>query len=67
MLPAFRPRWTAVSGARQLYDAYVDHSLKLEDFEGPRYRRIDRIRSLLADGRLAPDLRWAGGARNGFV
>jgi nucleoside-diphosphate-sugar epimerase len=57
-LPAFRPEWDARKGARQLYDAYRAIGLKLEDFEGPRYRRIDQLKRLLAEGHLAPDLRW---------
>ena len=57
-VPAFRPRWTAREGARELYDAYRASDLKLEEFEGPRYRRIDQIRSLLASGRLDGGLRW---------
>ncbi len=58
-LPAFRPRWTVREGARELYDAYRKTDLKLEEFEGPRYRRIDSIRGLLASGRLDGTLRWA--------
>lgn len=58
-LPAFRPRWTVREGARELYDAYRKTDLKLEEFEGPRYRRIDSIRGLLASGRLDASLRWA--------
>ena len=61
LLPAFRPRWTVREGARELYDAYRKTDLKLEEFEGPRYRRIDSIRGLLASGRLDASLRWAGG------
>ena len=57
-LPGFRPRWDARSGARQLYDAYKAIGLKLEDFEGPRYRRIDQIRQLMSAGNLGTDLRW---------
>jgi nucleoside-diphosphate-sugar epimerase len=59
-LPAFRPRWTVREGARELYDAYRRTDLKLDEFEGPRYRRIDSIRGLLASGRLDPSLRWTG-------
>jgi len=64
VLPAFQPRWTAASGVRQLYETFVRRELKVEDFEGPRYRRIDRIKTLLADGRLDSSLRWVatGGA-----
>jgi nucleoside-diphosphate-sugar epimerase len=58
VLPSFQPQWTAEAGARELYDAFVHNALRVEDFEGPRYRRIDRIRSLIADGSLRPDLRW---------
>jgi nucleoside-diphosphate-sugar epimerase len=58
VLPEFRPEWDARRGAQQLYRAYQDIGLVLEDFEGPRYRRIDQIKQLMAAGNLAPDLRW---------
>jgi nucleoside-diphosphate-sugar epimerase len=56
-VPAFRPKWTVRDGAKQLYDAYRKTDLKLEEFEGPKYRRIDHIRELLASGRLDSSLR----------
>jgi len=58
VLPGFRPEWDARKGARQLYDAYKRIGLEQRDFEGPRYRRIDQIRDLMAAGDLAADLRW---------
>jgi nucleoside-diphosphate-sugar epimerase len=58
VLPAFQPQWTARAGARELSDAYRGSGLKLEEFEGPRYRRIDQIRRLLESGRLDASLRW---------
>jgi len=58
VLPSFRPQWDARKGARQLYQAYKAIGLKLSDFEGPRYRRIDQIKLLLESGRLGRDLRW---------
>jgi nucleoside-diphosphate-sugar epimerase len=58
VLPGFQPQWDARKGARQLYEAYRAIGLKLEDFEGPRYRRIDQLKRLLAEGHLGPDLRW---------
>jgi len=58
VLPSFQPRWDARKGARQLYEAYKAVGLRLEDFEGARYRRIDQIKQLLADGNLGTDLRW---------
>jgi nucleoside-diphosphate-sugar epimerase len=58
VLPSFRPQWDARKGARQLYEAYRTIGLKLEDFEGPRYRRIDQIKILMGSGLLGRDLRW---------
>jgi nucleoside-diphosphate-sugar epimerase len=58
-LPAFKPVWNARKGAQELYAAYQRVGLRLEDFEGPKYKRIDHIKSLLNSGRLNPDLRWA--------
>lgn len=57
-VPAFRPRWTVREGARELYEAYRRTDLKLEDFEGPKYRRIDSLRGLLSSGRLDETMRW---------
>ena len=57
-LPAFQPKWDARRGARELYEAYKKVDLRVEDFEGPRYKRIDHIQGLLASGRLNSDLRW---------
>lgn len=58
VLPAFQPQWDARKGARQLYDAFREIGLALEDFEGPRYRRIDQLRDLMRAGHLDDDLRW---------
>jgi nucleoside-diphosphate-sugar epimerase len=57
-LPAYKPRWRARSGAKQLYQAYRRTGVSLGDFEGPRFKRIDHIKFLLDRGRLDPDLRW---------
>jgi nucleoside-diphosphate-sugar epimerase len=58
VLPGFRPEWDARAGARQLYEVYKSVGLKIEDFEGPRYRRVDQLRRLMASGHLGSDLRW---------
>jgi nucleoside-diphosphate-sugar epimerase len=57
-LPEFKPKWTARKGAQELYEAYQRVGLQLEEFEGPRYRRIDHIKMLMAEGRLDERLRW---------
>jgi nucleoside-diphosphate-sugar epimerase len=58
-LPEFKPVWDARKGAKELYDAYRRVGLRVEDFEGPKYKRIDHIKQLMKNGRLGPDLRWA--------
>lgn len=58
VLPAFRPHWDVVAGARQLYAAYSSAGLSLDEFEGPRYQRISQIRELLETGALDQTLRW---------
>jgi len=65
VLPAFRPQWDARRGAEQLYNAYRQSKLTLEDFEGPRYQRIGHIQKLIADGILADDLRHRRAAEPG--
>lgn len=57
-LPSFQPRWDARTGAAQLLASYRSVGLRLEDFEGPRYKRIDQIKLLIGSGRLGTDLRW---------
>lgn len=58
--PAFRARWTAQDGARELYDAYRAENLTVEGLQGKRYVRLRQIESLLNDGRLDANLRWKG-------
>jgi len=57
-LSSFKPVWNARKGAQELFEAYKRIGLKLEDFEGPKFKRIDHIKKLLSTGRLSPDLRW---------
>jgi len=58
--PDYRPQWTARLGAGELYAAYRKTGLDLDDFEGPRFKRIEHIKKLLNTGRLDSTLRWAG-------
>jgi nucleoside-diphosphate-sugar epimerase len=58
LLPAFEPRWTARQGAEELLEAYRKVGLAVEDYEGPRYKRIDHLKRLLAEGRVDRSLRW---------
>lgn len=58
MLPAFKPQWTARKGAQQLLEAYQQLGLSLEDFEGPRYRRLDVLKEHMKAGRVDGMMRW---------
>src|SRR5262245_21009829 len=59
MLPEFRPQWTLRSGIEQLYTAYKDHALTLQEWTGTRYMRLKHISFLMANSRLDPTLRWS--------
>ena len=62
-LPAFRPKWTALTGAYQLYEAYRQAKLTLEEFRGSRYIRLNRIHELLGSSQLDDSLRWQRASR----
>jgi len=56
-LPNFKPHWNAHLGAKQLYDAYKKFGITLEEFEGPRYRRITHLENSVKNGYLDKTLR----------
>jgi nucleoside-diphosphate-sugar epimerase len=56
--PHNKPKWDARTGAKDLYESYRKYGIRQEDFEGPRYKRIDHIKRLLSTGRLNETLRW---------
>jgi len=58
LLPEFKPQWNARRGAEELYTAYRIGGLVIEDCEGPRFKRIDHLKQLLATGRVDATLRW---------
>jgi nucleoside-diphosphate-sugar epimerase len=58
VFPELRPRWTVRASAEQMFAAYRDHGLQIEDFEGSRFMRIARLKELAAEGRLDEELRW---------
>lgn len=57
-LPGFQPAWDARRGARELYQAYLAAGVRVEEFEGPRYRRVDHLKYLLEQGYIDVTLRW---------
>jgi nucleoside-diphosphate-sugar epimerase len=58
ILPAFRPRWTAQKGAKELYEAYRTVGLTAEDLSNSRYFRLKQIQSLQKARELDASLRW---------
>lgn len=58
VLPNFKPQWNARRGAEELYQSFKQYGLKLEDFEGPRYKRISHIKHLISSGMIDQSLRW---------
>ena len=56
-LPDFKPQWTVAKGAKQLYEAYKKVGLLVEEFEGPRYRRITHLENSLRSGRIDSTMR----------
>lgn len=59
--PDFAFRWTARDGAKELYDAFQDIGLTLEDFKNDRFTRLKWLQHLLDTGRLGDSLRWQAG------
>jgi nucleoside-diphosphate-sugar epimerase len=57
VLPDFKPEWTVPKGAKQLYEAYKKVGLLVEEFEGPRYRRITHLENSLRSGKVDSTLR----------
>ena len=56
--PSHTLRWDVRRGARQLYESYQAKGLGVDEYEGPRFKRIAQIRQLLDSGRLDTSLRW---------
>jgi nucleoside-diphosphate-sugar epimerase len=57
VLPGFQPQWTARKGAEQLYQSFVANGVTVDDFEGPRYKRIAHIKQLIDGGLIDTNLR----------
>jgi nucleoside-diphosphate-sugar epimerase len=57
LLPEFEPQWTVAAGIEQLARDMHDIGLTATDFEGPRFVRLEKVRELVAAGRLDDELR----------
>ena len=60
LVPAAAPQWTVRKGIEELYAAYREYGLTLDEFEN-RYLRIKHLRKLFAEGKLGEGVRWQSG------
>ncbi len=58
ILPEFQPQWNLLKGAQQLYTEYQKVGVTLDEFEGPRYKRVAHIKQLIDSNLLGTDLKW---------
>ena len=56
-LPNFQPKWNVTLGAKQLYEAYKKVGLLVEDFEGPKFRRLFNLENSVKSGIFDKNLR----------
>jgi nucleoside-diphosphate-sugar epimerase len=56
--PDLHLTWNARQGAAQVWRACQQCALTFADFQGPKFIRLNRIKSLLSTGKLDADLRW---------
>jgi nucleoside-diphosphate-sugar epimerase len=52
LLPTFRPAWTIPAGIEELGSDMERLGLDADDFDGPRFVRLERINQLRREGRL---------------
>jgi nucleoside-diphosphate-sugar epimerase len=61
-VPSFAPAWTARKGVAEMSAAFRAARLSAADLDSSRFKRVKRIRELMADGRVDGALHAAGGA-----
>jgi nucleoside-diphosphate-sugar epimerase len=57
-LPDAKPKWNVRRGVEELYAAYQDHGLTLEEFESSRYLRLKHVLLLREAGRIDENLHF---------
>lgn len=55
-LHGFKPQWTCRRGVEQLFAAFTASGLTVEEFEGPRFKRIAHLKERIHEGSLDEDL-----------
>lgn len=57
-LPEFECEWNAEKGVIELVETFKSLGLTVDDFEGPKYSRIAKLRHLMDTGRISDNLYW---------
>ncbi len=58
-LTGWQPRWTLDEGIMQLHHAYRERGIRIEEYEGARFKRVAFVKQLIATDRLDGSLRWS--------
>lgn len=58
VLPNFKTKWTVKKGVVQLHNAFEQHGLSDQAFQGRLYIRLKQLQHLIGEERLDPTLRW---------
>ncbi|MEM6625335.1 MAG: NAD(P)-dependent oxidoreductase [Pseudomonadota bacterium] len=53
----YKPQWTCRRGVEQLLSAYQNANLKLDEFEGEKFKRVAHVQKLVRDKAIDADLR----------
>jgi len=64
VLREFKPQWTARRGIEQLYLAYQQVGLTVEEFEGSKFKRIAHLKKMVAEMKLDANFRWINDESN---
>jgi hypothetical protein len=51
-VPVFQPQWKVRQGIEEIWKDAHNRGLSKEDFQGPRFVRLQRIQQLASEGRL---------------
>ncbi|MFK8015364.1 MAG: NAD-dependent epimerase/dehydratase family protein [Gammaproteobacteria bacterium] len=56
--PDYALQWSALEGAKSIYDSYAKFGLDKDEYEGPKYKRIAQLKQLIESGQLDDTMRW---------
>jgi len=54
----FKPDWNLINGGQELVSTFTTVGLTESDFRGEKTIRLMRLKNLISNNRLSPDLKW---------